>query len=246
MGPHHGLAQAVEPVLERAGWLERSAPGVPARLRALGLARRSIRALVPARARPALARLVPRDRLVAELSLADVDWSRTRAFQLPSDGGAFIRLNLAGREPAGTVVPGEGYDRACAELIELFESLRVAGAGEPAVVEAVRVDELLGAPVDGPLPDVCVRWARLRDIHAVNAAGLGTVEFARTDPRTSGHWEPGFVAMAGPGVPPSGDKRLEGPDARLVDFAATVFQLLGVAQPDALTGTPIAYAEAPH
>ncbi len=240
MGTHHGLGEAVDPVLERAGWLVRSpdAPLSP-RQRALGLARRAVQRAVPAAARPALARLVPRDRLVGELSLAGVDWSRSRAFQLPSDGSAMVRLNVAGREPEGTIRPGAEYEEACAELRELFTSLRVVGSGEPAALEVRTCEEVLGVPATGPLPDLCIAWAPHRDVHAVNAPRLGTIEFPRGDPRKSLHWAPGFAVAAGPGVTPSGATTLDGPAIRLSDVGATVLDVLGVPLPPTFDGTPI-------
>ena len=52
MGPHHHLAAAMDPLLERAGWLGRSRRGVivadDPRLRALALARRALHQVVPA------------------------------------------------------------------------------------------------------------------------------------------------------------------------------------------------------
>ena len=50
---------------------------------------------------------------------------------------------------------------------------------------------------------------------------------------------PGFLLGAGPGILPSGSRRLEGPPARLPDVAATVLARLGVELPEVVTGTPI-------
>jgi predicted AlkP superfamily phosphohydrolase/phosphomutase len=240
MGPHHGLGEVVEPVLERAGLLVRGAVPRSGRLRALGLARRAVHATVPARARPVLGRLVSRDRLVGELSLAGVDWLRTRAFPLPSDGSSMVRLNLVGREPEGNVRPGREYDSACDELIELFEGLSVAETGEPAVVRARRFDELVGSPVEGAQPDLCIQWARLRDVHALEAPGLGAIAVPRTDPRTSLHWEPGFMVLSGPGVDPSGSSAIDGPAAKVPDFGATILDLLDVDPPAWVSGSSVA------
>ena len=44
------------------------------------------------------------------------DWSRTRAFSIPDSFVGMIRVNLAGREPAGIVEPGAEYEETVAEL----------------------------------------------------------------------------------------------------------------------------------
>ena len=40
---------------------------------------------------------------------AGIDWSRTRAFVLPTDRNSYIRINVRGREPLGTVDDGAEY-----------------------------------------------------------------------------------------------------------------------------------------
>jgi len=45
----------------------------------------------------------------------NVDWSRTKAFAL---GLGYIYINVLGREPQGTVLPGEEYDRVCREIAD--------------------------------------------------------------------------------------------------------------------------------
>lgn len=62
--------------------------------------------------------------------LERADWTRTRAYSI---GLGEIFVNLAGREPRGTVEPAD-YDRVCREIVRGLEGLRDPGTGEPAVV----------------------------------------------------------------------------------------------------------------
>jgi predicted AlkP superfamily phosphohydrolase/phosphomutase len=236
----HAVA-VVEPVLERAGLLAR-VTGVPAggaRASALAAARRGVHALVPARLRPALGRLVPRDRWVKDLVYADVDWQRTSAFALLSDGSSAIRLNVAGREPSGTVSPGEHYDRVCDEIKAIFGELVASDDGQPIAEEIVRFDELFDAPPGGPFPDILIRWRERYRLPSVRSERVGEVEVLSEDMRTANHKTPGFIIGLGPGIEASGSTRLEGPPARLVDFAATALARLGIEQPPTLTGRPL-------
>jgi predicted AlkP superfamily phosphohydrolase/phosphomutase len=194
---------------------------------------------VPARLRPALGRLVGRERLVDELMLDGIDWERTTAFPLPADGSAFVRLNLAGREPRGTVAPGDAYNELCAEICAALDELRHAHTGEPVVARAARFDELFGLPADGPFPDLCIQWRRLPRVSAVRSERLGTITVAADGPLKSVQTAPGFLLGRAPGLPPSGSRRLVGSSARLADVAATALEWLGVTPPPEISGRPI-------
>jgi predicted AlkP superfamily phosphohydrolase/phosphomutase len=243
MGPHHHLDNALDPLLTRAGWLSRAGTGVVVsddrRLRALALARRAVHQIMPRGLRARLGRLVPRDRWVGALAMADVDWSVTRAFPVPSDGASYLRLNLRGREPGGIVAPGTEYDRACDGLAELVGGLQDPATGERLVARVARLDAIFGTAPVGPLPDLLVQWTRRHELPAVEAPGIGRLEIRSTDPRTGAHWAPGFLLACGPGIVPSGSRRLAGPSARVVDVAATALALLGVPRPPELAGQPI-------
>lgn len=83
--------------------------------------------------------------------LADVDWQSTRAY---SAGAGFVYLNLAGREPAGTVEPGQEADRLAGEIRSRLLALR---DGERHVVKEVLAgDELFAGPASARAPDLVV------------------------------------------------------------------------------------------
>ncbi len=89
--------------------------------------------------------------------LADVDWSRTRAY---SSGAGGVRLNLEGREPAGWVMPGEQADVLTGEIRGKLESL---SEGSVPIVSEV----LLGRDIFGD------RQALAPDLVVVLAPGYG-------------------------------------------------------------------------
>jgi predicted AlkP superfamily phosphohydrolase/phosphomutase len=241
LGPNHHLLEVLPEALERGGFTLRHAPGEAPnglRLRALRAGRATARALLPLGLRRRLAPAVGRDAVVAELRTAHIDWARTRAFTIPADTGAYIRVNLAGRDPAGCVQPGPEYDAVCAEIARFL--LAVVDENEEAVVLRVaRWDELTGSEPWGHLPDLCVQWRRgVKPAHLTFPDG-SRAEIPEEDPRSAIHWAPGFVIGAGPGIPASGRAALEGPSARLVDVVPTVLELMGVPPTAELPGSPI-------
>jgi predicted AlkP superfamily phosphohydrolase/phosphomutase len=85
------------------------------------------------------------------------DWSRTRAFALPSEQYGWIRVNLEGREAAGIVEPSE-YHELCGAIERLLSGLRRED-GAPMVHRVVRTALNDRTVVSGPLPDLVVHWA---------------------------------------------------------------------------------------
>jgi predicted AlkP superfamily phosphohydrolase/phosphomutase len=84
------------------------------------------------------------------------DWSRTRAFSLPTDQRGYIRVNLAGREAKG-IVRERDYRATCDEIEDAFRGARSAD-GEPLVRSVLRPAEESGGPPER-LPDLVVSWS---------------------------------------------------------------------------------------
>ena len=92
-------------------------------------------------------------RLMSDQFRASFDWSRTRAFPVPSWTVGYVRLNLVGRERYGIVRPEDG-DALLDELADLIHGLRVADTGRPVVAAVRRMRaEFPGRRAD-ELPDV--------------------------------------------------------------------------------------------
>jgi predicted AlkP superfamily phosphohydrolase/phosphomutase len=227
----------IERVLELGGWLTRregiAAGGLGGQVKraAWTLARRA--APMPLRV-AVQSRL--RNRVRSAMPLAHVDWQRTKAFALPSDLTSYVRVNLAGREPEGTVQPGDEYDRFCDELAEALGTLTHAGSGRPAVERVVRTDRYFGTPVVDGMPDLCVVWAAEEPVRRIALPGRGSVEAPHTDPRTGQHRHVGFMVGTGPGLEHDGRTGA----GSLLDVAPTALALLGVDPPAELPGRPIA------
>jgi len=238
MGPNY-ISDPTSTILERGGWLvprssDRLDRSLVRSLWSLG------RRVVPERIRLAARNRLPQEGLLGDMQLAHVDWSQTRAFALPSDLTAYVRVNLAGREPEGTIAPGRQYDDVCDELVSAFSSLVHADSGLPATERVTRCDELLGRSVDGPLPDVCAVWANYRPVRQLTSPVFGTIDLPFDDPRTGTHRHGGLVIGRGPGIAASSGHVLGANAGTLLDIAPTALALLGVDRPSGLAGNPIA------
>ena len=172
-------------------------------------------------------------RLVSRLYLGGLDWSRTRAFRLPSgEQQSYLRLNVAGREPHGTVEPGAARDALCAEIRAELARLVDPETGSPVVREVVEVAEVHRGEGLRELPDLVVKWVEGRPITAVSHPGFGVVTGGRSQPYKAQHAPDGFLIASGRGI----DREARLPEADCLDLAPTLLRLLGEEVPDYMEG----------
>jgi predicted AlkP superfamily phosphohydrolase/phosphomutase len=196
---------------------------------------KKIRDLVPADFRQAISRRLParwRDTLMSRWAAADIDWSRTRAFCLPTDLEGYIRINVKGREPKGIVNPGTEYNEICKDLSTALQRLINPLTGRPAVRQVIRADEAFPGERRHYLPDLIVLWSEEAEINEVHSPELGTVRSPSPDARTGTHRPPGFVLARGPHV--QRGQVLE--RGHIIDFAPTVLAQFGLPRPQHMDG----------
>ena len=229
----------LDDVLERLGYFAHAtqvtAPAGP--LESLMRRTTRLRELLPQRVRDYVnTHLVPdavHDRAHSNVLSAGTDWTRTRAFLLPSDHfQAFISLNLKGREPHGTVEPGPEAERLCAELSAELSQLVNPRTGRPAVAKVLRVSDFYEGPNLQELPELVVQWAADGPIEALSHPRFGSVRGGNFPLRRSMHASDGFLIGVGPHLRPSA--RMEG--VTTLDVAPTILQLLGLPVPSDLDG----------
>ncbi|GAB3021629.1 alkaline phosphatase family protein [Natronobiforma cellulositropha] len=153
-----------------------------------------------------------------------VDWRRSRAYC--TEGTRMgIRINLAGREPAG-VVPPDAYEDVRADLIDLLDGLETPD-GEAAFELVCRREDVYDGPHLERAPDVLVRPTAMNHNVKTDLYGREFVPIEVYDHKVCGR----FVA-AGPDVNASASlERLS-----LTDVAPTAMALLGQPVPTAMTG----------
>ena len=159
------------------------------------------------------------------IGAADIDWGRTAAW---ADGGYYARvfLNVAGREPSGTI-PHTDYETVREELARAIEAV-TDHRGELMGNRAWRPEELY-PEVNGVAPDLIVYLGDLR-WRSVGTLGLGDGWYTfenDTGPDDANHAPLGVFALAGDGV---GTGRMD--DLSIYDVAPTLQRLLDVGAPD--------------
>lgn len=223
--------------------LEAGTDGAKSNLTPLGRLRQSL----PRRPLIAATNLLPehlRSRLMRLLTSRLRDWSKTRYLALPGEPEGFIRINLAGRESLGKVLPGADREALVTRLRDELMTLRDLETDLPVVDQVTRVDDLVSedAPERYWLPDLVISWTNEFSAQAscgVRFHGRGEVRWPRGVAHISGrsgtHNGIGWYAAAGPGIRPGVAREVPDP----IDIAPTVCRWLGVRPADHFDGTPI-------
>jgi predicted AlkP superfamily phosphohydrolase/phosphomutase len=158
------------------------------------------------------------------------DRASRRCFAVPTNANAGgIRLNVAGREPSGTLHPGPECEAFCESLIADLHDLVDPASGRPLVREVLRSRDLFTGEYADTLPDLIVRWNRDAPITGAASAKIGRIIREDTSTaRTGDHRPEGLYFIRGPGIAAAGMREA----ARVEDFAPTMAQLLDVSLPD--------------
>jgi predicted AlkP superfamily phosphohydrolase/phosphomutase len=175
-----------------------------------------------------------RDQLGAREQAANIDWSKTRAFTLPTDLEGCIRINLKGREPQGTVEPGEAYRELCDEIRARLLELQDPVSAAPAVDRVWLRNEVFPGARQEQLPDIIVTWNNKASFKTLASPRFGSIEGENTDLRPGTHSPFGFLLATGADIPSKRHSR-----ARLVDVAPTALQFLGLSPSAQMQGAPV-------
>ena len=111
---------------------------------------------------------------------------------------AAIRVNVAGREPAGTVAPGQEYEELCSALTTEFLSLVNVESGEPAVRRVLRPADIFDGPAVGQMPDLLVEWRQEHPIRSIVSPTIGRLDGSYSGHRTGDHRRDGMLLRRGP------------------------------------------------
>ncbi|WP_135829003.1 alkaline phosphatase family protein [Halorussus halobius] len=177
-----------------------------------------------------VAERVPAD--LARAAAEQVDFPASRAY-VRDRIELGVRVNLAGREPEGTVDPDE-YEAVRDELVDLLSAVETPD-GEPVFERVVRREAVFSGPHVEAAPDV-LTVPREYDEFLSARVGGGTFG-PPSEPYN--HKRDGVVAIAGADVDP--DAGLAG--AHLFDVAPTVLATLGCPASDRMDGSVLSPVE---
>ncbi len=188
---------------------------------------------------------VGRQNTVRLMRQAEVDYANTRAFTEGTFGN--IVLNVRGREPQGTVAPGEEYEALRREMRAKLEAVIDPETGRNAITKTWNREELYSGDRIDIAPDIvaemAVGYRVVGDFAAVHRGGAAKlpegVVFAsgRANPyKISGiHGPDGIFLAGGPGVA----RGLRVAQAHIYDLAPTTLALFGLPVPKEMDGTVI-------
>jgi len=128
-----------------------------------------------------------------------------------------IRINLAGREPAGVVQPGAECEALLARLERELMALVNVDTGRRIVARTMRTRDLYDSDVTGHFPDLLVEWASADPVTAVRSPAFGRLDKADVYCRTGDHNAGGMFIATGPGIAPGRLDRV----VSVMDFAPT-------------------------
>lgn len=162
---------------------------------------------------------------VEKRALSPAEQARRRYFSIPNnDAWGGVRINLAGREPCGTVAPGAEYEAVCKGLCEDLRTFVNVESGEPLIKRILLSrDEYEGKNVQ-LLPDLLLEWHRSAPVSIVSSPKTGRIHGEYKKCRTGDHRPDGLIMFQGPSIRPG---RIEQP-VSVMDIAPTLASLAGV------------------
>ena len=165
--------------------------------------------------------------------LADVDWTKTRAFGMGLNG---LYLNLKGREKEGIVAPGQAQEALITELCTKLEALRDTN-GQQIIRKVYRSDEVYSGSATALAPDLIVGYRR--GYRASWETCLGNMTKEVLQDNTSA-WCADHCADAAevPGVMFC-NRPIAVTAPSLIDIGPTVLQAFGLDIPDSMEGESV-------
>jgi predicted AlkP superfamily phosphohydrolase/phosphomutase len=198
MRPTHGIPAFLGDALCKAGFAELAAwqtKGWKDRAREV-LA--ELKRRTPASVKKVYYKTLPQSatyRVAQTTMLPSYDWSRTRAFSLPSDQHGWVRINLAGREAQGSVAADE-YTDVCDDLERLLLGLTDL-AGDRLVSDVSRPSRNVEAALASRLPDLIAHWNDAALQSPLQIKGFNFVAHAIGTKFTGQHSMDGFCIYRG-------------------------------------------------
>jgi predicted AlkP superfamily phosphohydrolase/phosphomutase len=234
MGLYIGGYQLVPELLNRLGYGSGSGAAAAARSKLPLGVRRMLRRVIPSFARKRL-------QTAAGSLPKPLESPQTRAITLVNNRCAAVRLNLAGREPFGSVQPGEEANAILEDIRnELLSLVDPTKGNERIVKHVLTADEAFGADRNPDCPDLIAAFRTdlgpLENSYSERTGHL-RVLLGKDDelPRSGDHTVQSRLWTSGPAFAGTPVRR----DANVLDLAPTILGLLEVRVPAHMEGRPL-------
>ncbi len=163
------------------------------------------------------------------LSQDSIDWPSTKAYSIGNIGQIYV--NLRGREPQGSVEPGEQYEAVRDEIMTSALAWKDPDNGMNVISRAERKENIYSGPYIDELPDVLLFPREFRYQGAGLSEFMSNRVMGHTFAFTGGHRMDGLLLTWGPHIQA---RQIEG--ARITDIAPTILHLLGLPVPSDMDG----------
>lgn len=162
------------------------------------------------------------------MSFSDVDWSKTKAYSI---GSGVIYINLKGREPSGTVSPGQEYESLREQITTCLYELKDPETGEFVIEKVYKKEEVYSGYHIDTLPDlVFIPKPGYTTFEDHGFAADSVITLSKSVSGT--HKLNGVFIMKGYGIKKSTTLQ----DTSIMDVAPTILHLLGLPIPTDMDG----------
>jgi predicted AlkP superfamily phosphohydrolase/phosphomutase len=182
----------------------------------------------------------------ARVRYGTIDWAHTEAYFDENPYFPTLRINLKGRQPKGTVEPGQPYEELRDRLIRELEAWRHPETGAAIVERAYRREEAYSGPCLEEAADIIPKWAlhqgysyafrmssKAPDQAWIEQLDLLLPQNMQYFTGKSGtHRDDGIFVARGPAI--RAGVAVDG--ARIIDLAPSLLHLLGVPVPEDMDG----------
>jgi len=162
-----------------------------------------------------------------------INFERTEAF-FPSRSGQYIKINLKGRDPGGTVEPGKPYEKLRSYLAKELCDLRDPKSGKQVVEKVFMREEIYHGPEVSRAPDLFLIPTTGYALQAELSQGeLLMPSREEISDVSGGHRPEGVLIVAGPPV----RRGVSLDEVNIVDIAPTVLYAAGAPIPRDMDGS---------
>ncbi len=190
-------------------------------------------------------------RVSSMLILSDIDWGQTLAYAM--ELRANIWINLKGREPQGTVEPGQEYEALRDKIIEKLHEWQDPFTQEKVVERVFKREELFDGPHFEKTPDLLILFRPQRGYgynlrqgflsQRTQSIEVLTEKELRDSARpNANHSLSGICLLRGPNIVTEAGLQ----DAEIKDVAPTILYLMEEPIPDDMDGRVLTEAIAPE